>query len=117
MKKLAAVAALAAAIVPACTSEDDDAGVVAATVEVLGTNEFSPKTVTIRAGEVVRWVWLDGVHNVASGASCTHDGAFRSGEPVTGATYERKFATAGTFTYFCEPHCQSDAMVGTVIVE
>ena len=41
-----------------------------------------------------------------SGADCgASDGNFRSGAPQSGGTFEKKFTTAGSFSYHCEPHC------------
>jgi len=56
--------------------------------------------------------------------TCTADGKFCSPSDMScataptsgvGATYEHKFTTAGTYPYFCAPHC-SVGMTGTVTV-
>jgi plastocyanin len=93
-----------------------DAGGAAATVS-LKDNLFSPATVTIKSGQTVRWTWVNGAHDVVSGPNCAGDGKFKSG-PVAGApnTFDFKFDTAGTFEYFCTPHCQM-GMKGTIIVQ
>ncbi len=79
---------------------------------------FDPPEVRIKAGSTVRWVWVAGKHNVVSGESCTPDGKFTSGNDTVGpgATFEQKFETAGTFPYYCDPHC-GIGMTGKVIVE
>ena len=111
-------AALALATFPACSSaEDDDTGSTAdATVE-LSDNQFSPAQVTIKVGQTVRWKWSGSTHSVVSGSDCsTEDGKFKSGEPASGGVFDKKFETAGTFPYYCQPHC-SMGMKGTVVVE
>jgi plastocyanin len=91
-----------------------DGGVVE--VKVNG-RAFDPPALTIKANQTVRWVWIAGNHNVVSGASCTADGKFTSGS-IEGvpATFEHTFTAAGSFPYFCDPHC-SLGMAGTVTVE
>ena len=88
----------------------------AKTVDLSGAS-FSPSTVTIKAGETVRWVWKSGSHNVVSGKSCSPDGKFSSGNlqaPPT--TFEHTFDAPGTFDYYCDPHCGM-GMVGKVVVQ
>ncbi|HVJ93956.1 MAG TPA: plastocyanin/azurin family copper-binding protein, partial [Labilithrix sp.] len=83
----------------------------------LSNNRFSPAQVTIKVGQTVRWKWSGASHNIVSGPDCdANDGKFTSGEPATGGVFDKKFETAGTFPYYCEPHC-SMGMKGTVIVE
>jgi plastocyanin len=61
---------------------------------------FSPKTLTIDAGDTVTFVNAGGMHNVAA-----DNGSFRSGDPTNAAfSFTQTFATAGTFAYFCEIH-------------
>ena len=101
----------------ACTSATDATSTTAAVNTVtLSATTFEPATITIGVGETVTWKWSTGTHDVKSGTSCAPDGNFSSGEPVTGATFEHKFDTAGTFDYFCSVHC-AGGMVGKVIVQ
>jgi plastocyanin len=117
---LGSVAALALTLVvgPACSSADPDATADENVVDVqISANQFSPDSITIKVGQTVRWTWGGGTHNVQSGASCdAPDDTFRSGVPQSGGTFERKFDKAGSFPYYCEPHC-SMGMKGVVIVE
>jgi len=96
------------------------ASVNAATVEVkLGSDSgmlaFEPSTVTIKAGDTVKFV-----NNKMAPHNAVFDGhdelshsdlAFAPGE-----SWEETFSTAGTYDYYCEPH-RGAGMVGKVIVE
>lgn len=108
----------AALIVSACSDRtgpgggggggnDDDPPPATAGVNVQD-NQFVAATVRVQAGGTVRWTWQgNNPHNVtfAGGpASSTQ----------TGGSFERAFATAGTFSYLCTVHGQS--MSGTVTV-
>jgi plastocyanin len=115
------VLGLAFVLAAACTEDDpaadNDANVV--NVRIL-PDTFSPATLTIRAGQTVRWTWSGGTHNVVSG-TCDENGFqpddhFRSGAPTAGGTFEKQFPTAGTFPYYCEEHCQM-GMRGEIIVQ
>nr|YP_009531089.1 plastocyanin precursor [Paulinella micropora]AXY63778.1 plastocyanin precursor [Paulinella micropora] len=92
----------------------------AATVEVkLGTDSgmlaFEPSTVTIKAGDTVKFI-----NNKLAPHNAVFDGheelshsdlAFAPGE-----SWEETFSTPGTYDYWCEPH-RGAGMVGKVIVE
>jgi plastocyanin len=93
---------------------------VAATVTI-AEYSFTADTVTIPAGEAVRWANAGTVaHTVTSDS-----GAFASGQlaqpgmdpyggMTAGATYQRSFAKAGKFPYHCSNH--PTLMKGVVIV-
>ena len=92
----------------------------AATVEVkMGTDggllAFEPETITIDAGDAVKFVNNKlGPHNaVVDGHSeLSHtDLAFAPGE-----SWEQSFSEAGTYEVYCEPH-RGAGMVGTIIVK
>ena len=73
---------------------------------------YSPKTVTIQAGESVSWS-----NNGQSPHTVTADGgSFDSGNLNPGQGYSHTFSTAGTYAYHCQYH-QAQGMVGTVIVQ
>lgn len=115
---LGLVIVLATVAVSACSSEDPVAAADNNVVNVKVTsNQFEPAEVTVKVGQTVRWTWAGGTHNVVSGPDCTtEDGLFKSGAPQGGGTFDKKFETAGTFPYYCQPHC-SMGMKGQVIVE
>lgn len=89
---------------------------------VKGAFRFTPATLTIKPGDVVRWInWSGGPHNVAfkkdkipSGAQEVLNAAMKGrvlnlGGPYIKdslATYDVSFAgaPAGTYTYTCLPH-------------
>ncbi len=91
----------------------------ASTVEVkLGTDDgmlaFSPSTLTISAGDTVKFV-----NNKLAPHNAVFDGheelshadlAFAPGE-----SWEKTFASAGTYEFYCEPH-RGAGMVGKVVV-
>lgn len=112
-------AVLAAAVAPACSADDEtstDAPEDVVNVDVT-SNQFTPASLRIKVGQTVRWTWGGGTHNVVSGPDCdTEDGNFKSGAPVGGGTFDKKFETAGTFPYYCQPHCAM-GMTGEIIVE
>lgn len=89
-----------------------------------GGLNFNPSSVSILTGDTVRWVWATSVHSVTSGTSCTANNTFCSPNNVncsagatsnSGAVYQRVFPVAGSFPYFCAPHCLA-GMTGVVNV-
>ena len=73
---------------------------------------FSPSTVTINVGDIVKWTNLDSVDH-----SATEDSAaplFDSGLLSNGQTYMLTGLGVGTYNYHCTPH---PSMTGTIIVQ
>jgi plastocyanin len=69
---------------------------------------FHPPTLTIRAGDSVKWVWRDQVeHNVTFHS-------FHSRTQESG-TYTVRFKRKGTFNYHCTIHVE-EGMKGKIIV-
>jgi plastocyanin len=99
------------------TAEKEDDLAASGTIAVNG-HTFDPPELHIKAGEAVKWTWVSGSHNVVSGAACTPDGKFTSGSSTVGpgSTFSHTFDKAGTYPYYCDPHC-GIGMVGKVIVE
>jgi plastocyanin len=78
---------------------------------------FNPASLTISAGTTVVWTWGPGAiqHNVVPvGTQPT-----KSGDPANAPhTYQFKFDTPGTYTYFCQVHgSPSGGMRGTITVQ
>ncbi len=104
---------------PTNGGDDPDTGSADATVS-LRNIAFDPQSITIQAGQTVRWTNDEVVtlHTVTSGSS-GDDGAgalFDSGIFQPGQSFEHTFNEPGTFVYFCELHPTS-MFDATVIVE
>ena len=87
--------------------------------------DFAPDSITIDAGDSIRWIWAGGLHNVESGTG-TFDGRFTSGSPtdVVGTQFEQTFdaaflaanpAAGNSYPYYCVVHF-GFGMTGTVTV-
>lgn len=109
-----------------CSSNDAETVEPAAATVQVTNNKFTPPTVTVKVGQIVEWQFAQGVHDVTSGSNaggasaadpikCTPDAKFTSGEPQAKGTYRMKFTAAGTYPYFCTPHCDLKQF-GTVTV-
>ena len=71
-------------------------------------------TTTIKAGDTVRWNFVDTIpHTTTSGNCCTPSGLWDSGL-LTSGSFSRQFPTPGTFPYYCSVH--GSLMTGTVVV-
>jgi 3',5'-cyclic AMP phosphodiesterase CpdA len=90
--------------------ESDTAMAGSAVKEIAIDNfSFTPGSVSVPTGTVVRWTNRDDVpHNVVS-----DDRTFKSPVLDTDGQFSRRFDTAGTFHYFCSIHPR---MTGTVTV-
>jgi len=78
---------------------------------------FSPSSVTVNAGDTVRWVRTSGSHTVTSGSNCTASGLFSAplNSTSTSFSWVVPASTAGTtIPFFCSPHCS--VMTGTIVV-
>jgi plastocyanin len=76
------------------------------------SNFFSPKEVTIAAGDTVRWVFDQAVHTTTSS-----DGLWDSGVLGVGSTFEHTFNDLGDFAYICTLHINCCNMAGVVHVK
>jgi plastocyanin len=86
-------------------------------VEMVGTS-FQPQSITIQQGDAVRWRNTAPIgHTTTSGTLCSPDGLWDSGLLFMNDEFVFTFNNAGTFPYFCIPHCLCCAMMGTIIVE
>ena len=92
----------------------------AATVEVkLGADSgmlaFEPSSVTIKAGDTVKFVNNKmAPHNAVFEGHDEYSHADLAFSP--GESWEETFSDAGTYDFYCEPH-RGAGMVGQVIVE
>lgn len=106
-------AIVAATAITCCgCAVSSEAATANVTVAPGGTLTFSPSTVSINVGDQVTWTFDSSIHTTTSGSSCTANGLWNdSGGP----TFSYTFTNAGTYPYFCVPHC-SFGMTGEVIV-
>jgi plastocyanin len=72
-------------------------------------SQFSPPTLTITAGETVRWFNDDDLPHTVTAT----DRSWDSGNLPPGASYERRFDAPGTYSYLCVYH---PGMTGTIEV-
>jgi plastocyanin len=61
--------------------------------------QFTPKTITIKAGGTVTWTNKEGTHTVTA-----DDNSWESPNLNAGKTFSRQFASAGTYRYHCSFH-------------
>ncbi len=94
---------------PLTTDQGGDPSTASATV-VVKNMKFTPKKVSIKAGQSVTWKFDDGDirHDVTA-----DDKSFASKAAVSGH-YTHKFAKAGTYRYNCSIH---PSMRGAVVVK
>ena len=74
---------------------------------VMNDNSFAPATIRVTPGSTVTW------ENRGASPHTSTGGGWDSGTVVPDATFEREFATAGSFGYECVFH---PGMEGTVVV-
>ncbi len=74
---------------------------------------------TILPGDTVRWLWVDGFHNVVSGFPDDPGTGelFFSGPPtdIPGSIFEFTFLDPGIYGYHCHPH-EGFGMISSVTV-
>lgn len=101
---------LAAVVLFAAVAAGASPAAAARTVTVeLRDIEFSKRTVQIRRGDSVRWVWRDRVvsHDVTSRGRPR----FRSSDTKIAGTHRVRFTRAGTYRYICTIHPNMRARV------
>lgn len=76
----------------------------------MGGSRFEPVTLTIHAGDTVRWFNDDAIPHTVSAT----DGSWDSGNLAPGQAYERRFDVAGSYPYLCRYH---PGMTGTIEVQ
>jgi plastocyanin len=86
-------------------------GGTGSTISIYGM-AYSPASLTVTKGTVVKWVNDDGyAHTVTSNDGATFD----SGNIAAGSSYSYTTNTVGTFNYHCTIHGTS--MSGTLVVK
>ena len=79
------------------------------TTVVIKNYDFTPNTITVKAGSSVTWRNDDNTAHTAT----SDTGAWNSSNLSKGQTYAKTFSTPGTYTYHCALHSN---MTGTIIV-
>lgn len=92
---------------PAVVNTAKAGGVVRVNIKDLA---FAPGTIRIKAGQTVEWVNADPLAHTVTADDRTWGSQFIN----QGGRYSRKFESAGSYQYYCQPHPQ---MTGIVIVE
>ena len=77
-------------------------------------NVFVPADITIDPGDVVKWVWIGGIHTTTSGAGGP-DGLWDAPIDMANTSFQYTFNTPGSFPYFCRFHVAL-GMNGTITV-
>ncbi|KAF9107725.1 hypothetical protein BGX27_008634 [Mortierella sp. AM989] len=79
--------------------------------------KFDPAELVINAGDEVIWnSKAYARHDVVQGSSCKSGGIFASTTISNGGKFSHTFNQAGTYPYFCTPHCSS-RMEGKITVK
>lgn len=105
MKQLILIAALAALALPGAAA----AATRGTPVVAINDFKYGPATVTIAAGQTVRFVNHDGEAHTVTATG----GGFDSGGLDTGDSWTYRFSKPGRYAYFCTLH---PWMKGTIIV-
>lgn len=94
---------------------------------VMKNMAFSPKSLTIKAGESVTWVNKDSMGHTVSADDPNQWGTPGSGDDSAAwmqkdGTWSHTFMEPGTYQYYCKPHASGSmgnrqGMVGTIVVE
>jgi plastocyanin len=117
---------LATAFVGCATKKEYTGPEPAATV-VMHFHTFEPSTVTIKAGDTVRWnntslIWHTVTGDPAAAKEPNHvaipAGAqpFDSGKVEMGGNWWHTFTVPGIYHYICKPH-ENNGMAGTIVVQ
>ncbi len=109
--------ALSPLAIHGCTGQGGPTDSDAAATVTTRNMTFSPQSVTIQAGQKVRWLNNDNtIHTVVSGApgDANAGSLFDSGNLLPNQSFEHTFNDKGTFVYFCRVH--STMMFGATVV-
>ena len=72
--------------------------------------QFSPASLSVDKGTTVTWTNNETTNHIIK----ADDGFFESGNLSKGKTFQKKFDTAGTYSYYCSIH---PTMTGKIIVQ
>lgn len=105
----ATLAAAAAVAIPATAAHGTGARAAGTHTVTLQNIRFHPGGLTIKRGDIVKWVWRDGPieHNVTGSG-------FKSKTMAKGS-FSVRFTKKGTFKYRCTIHGK-EGMTGKIVV-
>lgn len=91
-------------------------------VEVGGTSSstpyYSPAHITIQVGDIVKWTFVSGLHNVTSTSGpAPFASGDKVGNPDGSSTYSKTFDLPGVYTYNCTFKGHSQFQNGSITVE
>jgi plastocyanin len=87
----------------------------------VGNNSYTPSSVSVGRGGTVTWQWDACANDGYGGQQCVlHSVTFDDGGPSASlrgeGSFQRAFAAAGSYTYYCTAHGRA-AMSGSVTVQ
>ena len=91
----------------------------AVVVITVSSNQFSPSNPTVQIGDIVRFNFIGGFHNVTqvgvTDAAPAGAAPVESGAPASGArTYDYTVTVAGLYKFYCEVHADPGSFTGMV---
>ena len=124
---IAGLALVAGAAALAACSDDNNGPTPGGTTFTVANNSFSPGSITISAGQSVRFLWASGAvgHNVSPASGNATAIPASPGSPALLSApqdFSVSFPTAGTYRFFCSAHGanpspdQVTGMSGVVVV-
>jgi len=112
----AALVVLAATAAPAGGGNGSGAAVAEWTINSVGSTSWTPSTLTINAGDTVRWVNTGGFHNVVlEGPEGFERPDVVGVPPGDGWPVMEVLDTPGSYNFYCRPH-RAAGMTGTITV-
>jgi plastocyanin len=111
---LLAMVAVAVAIAPAQLQAEPSAGTSATKRVSVRDDFFSPKRVSVRVGDRVRWSWRGKRPHDVRFRGAPRGASKRSSKIQTRGSFTRSFTKRGTYRYVCTIHVAA-GMRGTVV--
>ncbi len=86
-----------------------------ATTHVINVSnyQFSPSTVNVAVGDIVKWVWVEGSHTTTSVDIPAGAATWDNPMTKTSTSFSYTITVAGTYNYKCRPHA-AFGMLGTI---
>lgn len=75
----------------------------------VASNTFTPATMTVNVGDVVKWTWVSGFHTTTSLSIPAGAAAWNSPITSNATTFSYTVTVVGNYNYECSPHSPSMA--------